>query len=187
MAARAAVHCGLRGSVMAAPRRRAAGWGRWLCTAAAPRPWRLFGAMCLLRPPRITQPLEKEEEEIAALMGQVEGGAGGLPTGKWLPRAWSGEHPAGLAAAGGDRPRGREELMAPRSQAGGTLGGVASRHEATLGAPRGICCPHRLSWVSVALRWPSSMSLMSLTEALAASREVLLKLREIPIVFHSVR
>ncbi|KAF1489641.1 39S ribosomal protein L46, mitochondrial, partial [Eudyptula minor novaehollandiae] len=41
-------------------------------TAAAPRPWRLFGAMCLLRPPRITQPLEKEEEEIAALMGQIE-------------------------------------------------------------------------------------------------------------------
>lgn len=64
--------------VMAAPRQRAAGWARWLCTAAAPppRPWRLFGAMCLLRLPRITQPLEKEEEEMAALMGQVEGGAG---------------------------------------------------------------------------------------------------------------
>ncbi|NWT35914.1 RM46 protein, partial [Rissa tridactyla] len=41
-------------------------------TAAAPRPWRLFGAMCLLRLPRITQPLEKEEEEMAALMGQIE-------------------------------------------------------------------------------------------------------------------
>uniref|UniRef100_A0A8D0EMQ6 Large ribosomal subunit protein mL46 n=1 Tax=Strix occidentalis caurina TaxID=311401 RepID=A0A8D0EMQ6_STROC len=49
-----------------------AGWGRRLCTAAAPRPWRLFGAMCLLRLPRITQPLEKEEEEMAALMGQIE-------------------------------------------------------------------------------------------------------------------
>ncbi|NXS75370.1 RM46 protein, partial [Pandion haliaetus] len=41
-------------------------------TAAAPRPWRLFGAMCLLRLPRITQPLEKVEEEMAALMGQIE-------------------------------------------------------------------------------------------------------------------
>ncbi|NXI34440.1 RM46 protein, partial [Galbula dea] len=41
-------------------------------TAAAPRPWRLFGAMCLLRLPRITQPLEKEEEEMAALMEQIE-------------------------------------------------------------------------------------------------------------------
>ncbi|KFO99432.1 hypothetical protein N300_13759, partial [Calypte anna] len=50
----------------------AAGWGRWISTAAAPRPWRLFGAMCLLRLPRITQPLEKEEEEMAALMGQIE-------------------------------------------------------------------------------------------------------------------
>ncbi|NWS66985.1 RM46 protein, partial [Crotophaga sulcirostris] len=41
------------------------------CTAA-PRPWRLFGAVCLLRLPRITQPLEKEEEEMAALMEQIE-------------------------------------------------------------------------------------------------------------------
>ncbi|NXH18091.1 RM46 protein, partial [Bucco capensis] len=41
-------------------------------TAAASRPWRLFGAMCLLRLPRITQPLEKEEEEMAALMEQIE-------------------------------------------------------------------------------------------------------------------
>ncbi|NXS13125.1 RM46 protein, partial [Neodrepanis coruscans] len=40
--------------------------------AAARRPWRLFGAMCLLRLPRITQALEKEEEEMAALMGQIE-------------------------------------------------------------------------------------------------------------------
>ncbi|NXA06178.1 RM46 protein, partial [Sapayoa aenigma] len=40
--------------------------------AASRRPWRLFGAMCLLRLPRITQPLEKEEEEMAALMGQIE-------------------------------------------------------------------------------------------------------------------
>ncbi|NWH64556.1 RM46 protein, partial [Geococcyx californianus] len=40
--------------------------------AAAPRPWRLFGAMCLLRLPRITQPLKKEEEEMAALMEQIE-------------------------------------------------------------------------------------------------------------------
>ncbi|NXP81699.1 RM46 protein, partial [Ramphastos sulfuratus] len=40
--------------------------------AAAPRPWKLFGAMCLLRLPRITQPLQKEEEEMEALMGQIE-------------------------------------------------------------------------------------------------------------------
>ncbi|XP_008490271.2 39S ribosomal protein L46, mitochondrial [Calypte anna] len=63
----------LRGCAMAVPRKpQAAGWGRWISTAAAPRPWRLFGAMCLLRLPRITQPLEKEEEEMAALMGQIE-------------------------------------------------------------------------------------------------------------------
>ncbi|NXO34866.1 RM46 protein, partial [Locustella ochotensis] len=41
-------------------------------SAAAPRPWKLFGAMCLLRLPRITQPLEKVEEEMAALMEQIE-------------------------------------------------------------------------------------------------------------------
>lgn len=65
-------HCGAR--VMAAPlARRAAGTARGVCSAAAERPWRLFGAMCLLRLPRITQPLEKEEEEVAALMEQVEG------------------------------------------------------------------------------------------------------------------
>lgn len=63
--------------------------------------------MCLLRLPRITQPLEKEEEEMAALMGQVEGGAGGVLTGKWPPQAWRGEHPMGLVALGatGDWPR----------------------------------------------------------------------------------
>ncbi|NWX82352.1 RM46 protein, partial [Nothoprocta pentlandii] len=38
--------------------------------AAAPR--RLFGALCLLRLPRITQPMRREEEEVAALMGQIE-------------------------------------------------------------------------------------------------------------------
>ncbi|NXD14951.1 RM46 protein, partial [Nothocercus nigrocapillus] len=41
-------------------------------TAAARRPWRLFGALCLLRLPRITQPMRREEEEMAALMGQIE-------------------------------------------------------------------------------------------------------------------
>ncbi|NWV76133.1 RM46 protein, partial [Dasyornis broadbenti] len=41
-------------------------------STAARRPWRLFGAMCLLRLPRITQPLEKEEEEMAAFMEQIE-------------------------------------------------------------------------------------------------------------------
>ncbi|NXN91846.1 RM46 protein, partial [Rhinopomastus cyanomelas] len=41
-------------------------------SAAAPRPWRLFGAVCLLRLPCITQALEKEEEEMAALTGQIE-------------------------------------------------------------------------------------------------------------------
>lgn len=53
----------------------AAGCGRRLSTAppaAAPRPWKLFGALCLLRLPRITQPLRKEEEEMAALMEQIE-------------------------------------------------------------------------------------------------------------------
>lgn len=77
-----AVHCGRRAGVMAAAVQRAVGRGRWVCTAAAPRPWRLFGAMCLLRLPRITQPLEKEEEEMAALMGQVEGGSVAWLTGK---------------------------------------------------------------------------------------------------------
>ncbi|XP_032850091.2 39S ribosomal protein L46, mitochondrial [Tyto alba] len=67
-----AARSGLRRAVMAAPAQPAAPWGRWFCTAAPPRPWRLFGAMCLLRLPRITQPLQKEEEEMAALMGQIE-------------------------------------------------------------------------------------------------------------------
>uniref|UniRef100_A0A8C6ZXI3 Large ribosomal subunit protein mL46 n=1 Tax=Nothoprocta perdicaria TaxID=30464 RepID=A0A8C6ZXI3_NOTPE len=57
-----AAHCG---SAMAAPVRRA-------MAAAAPRPWRLFGALCLLRLPRVTQPMRREEEEMAALMGQIE-------------------------------------------------------------------------------------------------------------------
>ncbi|NXG48877.1 RM46 protein, partial [Psilopogon haemacephalus] len=36
------------------------------------RPWKLFGAICLLRLPRVTQPLRREEEEVAALMEQIE-------------------------------------------------------------------------------------------------------------------
>ncbi|NXC42993.1 RM46 protein, partial [Penelope pileata] len=72
MAAPAAVHRGPGRSAMAAPVWRSAGWGRRLSTAAAPRPWRLFGALCLLRLPRITQPLRREEEEMAALMEQIE-------------------------------------------------------------------------------------------------------------------
>ncbi|XP_035410728.1 39S ribosomal protein L46, mitochondrial [Cygnus atratus] len=61
---------------MAAPVGSLAGWGRWVSSsssaAVTPRPWRLFGALCLLRLPRITQPLRREEEEMAALMGQIE-------------------------------------------------------------------------------------------------------------------
>uniref|UniRef100_A0A8B9CY38 Large ribosomal subunit protein mL46 n=1 Tax=Anser brachyrhynchus TaxID=132585 RepID=A0A8B9CY38_9AVES len=61
---------------MAAPVGCLAGWGRWVSSsssaAVTPRPWRLFGALCLLRLPRITQPLCREEEEMAALMGQIE-------------------------------------------------------------------------------------------------------------------
>lgn len=78
-------HCGAQ--AMAAPLGlRAAGSARWVCSAAARRPWRLFGAMCLLRLPRITQPLEKEEEEVAALMEQVEGDVG-VWMGKWRPQS----------------------------------------------------------------------------------------------------
>lgn len=77
--------CGFRRSAMAARVWWAAGCGRRLSTAppaAAPRPWKLFGALCLLRLPRITQPLRKEEEEMAALMEQVAGrcpGENGCP------------------------------------------------------------------------------------------------------------
>ncbi|XP_042732025.1 39S ribosomal protein L46, mitochondrial, partial [Lagopus leucura] len=75
MAAPSSRLCGFRQSAMAACAWRAAGCGRSLSTAspaAAPRPWKLFGALCLLRLPRITQPLRKEEEEMAALMEQIE-------------------------------------------------------------------------------------------------------------------
>lgn len=125
MAARSAVHCGLRHSAMAAPRQRAVGWARWACTAAAPRSWRLFGAMCLLRLPRITQPLEKEEEEMAALMGQVERAVGGM----LLLQAWRGEHTVGLAGGyglGGD--------SSPAQPVWCTLGDVVSRREAIVSA-----------------------------------------------------
>uniref|UniRef100_A0A669P9X2 Large ribosomal subunit protein mL46 N-terminal domain-containing protein n=1 Tax=Phasianus colchicus TaxID=9054 RepID=A0A669P9X2_PHACC len=75
MAAPSSLLCGFRRSAMAARVWWAAGCGRSLSTAppaAAPRPWKLFGALCLLRLPRITQPLRKEEEEMAALMEQIE-------------------------------------------------------------------------------------------------------------------
>lgn len=76
MAAPSSRLCGFSQSSMAARAWRAAGCGRSLSTAppaAATRPWKLFGALCLLRLPRITQPLRKEEEEMAALMEQVAG------------------------------------------------------------------------------------------------------------------
>lgn len=85
MAAPSSGLCGFRRSAMAARVWWAAGCGRRLSTAppaAAPRPWKLFGALCLLRLPRITQPLRKEEEEMAALMEQVAGrcpGENGCP------------------------------------------------------------------------------------------------------------
>ncbi|XP_021263197.1 39S ribosomal protein L46, mitochondrial [Numida meleagris] len=79
MAAPSAGRCGFRRSAMAARAWWAVGCGRWLSTvptaaaaAPPPRPWKLFGALCLLRLPRITQPLQKEEEEMAALMEQIE-------------------------------------------------------------------------------------------------------------------
>lgn len=70
--------------MMAAAGGALAGWGRWVSSASGavtPRPWRLFGALCLLRLPRITQQLRREEEEMAALMEQVklEGRRRGAP------------------------------------------------------------------------------------------------------------
>lgn len=85
MAASSSALCGFSRSAMAARVWWVVGCGRRLSTApyppspppsspaaAAPRPWKLFGALCLLRLPRITQPLRKEEEEMAALMEQIE-------------------------------------------------------------------------------------------------------------------
>lgn len=91
MAASSSALCGFGRSAMAARVWWVVGRGRRLSTApypppappppssspaaaatAAPRPWKLFGALCLLRLPRITQPLRKEEEEMAALMEQIE-------------------------------------------------------------------------------------------------------------------
>ncbi|XP_072201908.1 large ribosomal subunit protein mL46 [Excalfactoria chinensis] len=77
MAAPSSGLCIFGRSAMAARLWWVVGCGRRLSTAppapaAAPRPWKLFGALCLLRLPRITQPLRKEEEEMAALMEQIE-------------------------------------------------------------------------------------------------------------------
>lgn len=96
-------HCGARAAMAAPLRQRAAGGTRWVCSAAAQRPWKLFGAMCLLRLPRITQPLEKVEEEMAALMEQVKGGvcvcmAEGVD-GEMAPSGTRGEQHQGLAHA----------------------------------------------------------------------------------------
>ncbi|CAM5087521.1 unnamed protein product [Natator depressus] len=70
-----------RGQKMAAPMQRAlcgaaVPWRwvlgpRWLATSAAPR-WRLVGALCLQRPPSITQALSPEQEEMAQLAHQIE-------------------------------------------------------------------------------------------------------------------
>ncbi|XP_074863079.1 large ribosomal subunit protein mL46 [Carettochelys insculpta] len=77
----AAVHCGLAEEKMAAPIQRAlyGGGGRWrwalgsrcLSASVVPR-WRLLGALCLQRPPRITQALSPAQEEMARLMHQIE-------------------------------------------------------------------------------------------------------------------
>ncbi|XP_067411763.1 large ribosomal subunit protein mL46 [Emydura macquarii macquarii] len=79
-------HCGRiegRGQtvMMAAPMERALYGGavrwkwalgsRWLSVPAAPR-WRLLGALCLQRPPSVTQALEPEQEEMARLVQQIE-------------------------------------------------------------------------------------------------------------------
>lgn len=77
--------------------------------------------------------------------------------------------------------------MVLHSQSGGTLGDVAPRHEAIPSALCAICCLHQVPWVLVALPWCSSMLLVSLLEAPAASREVLLNLGEISIILHSLR
>lgn len=78
---------------MAAPGRRALlgvvkGWRRFkefwggslgsrsLTLAAAPSnsgsPWRLLGALCLQRPPLVSKPLTPLQEEMAALLQQVD-------------------------------------------------------------------------------------------------------------------
>ncbi|XP_021567564.1 39S ribosomal protein L46, mitochondrial isoform X2 [Carlito syrichta] len=78
---------------MAAPVRRtllglAGGWRRFeslwagslgsrsLSLAAAPSssgsPWRLLGALCLQRPPRVSKPLTPLQKEMAALLQQIE-------------------------------------------------------------------------------------------------------------------
>ncbi|KAF7241595.1 39S ribosomal protein L46, mitochondrial [Varanus komodoensis] len=66
-----------RSSIGAALRIRSAGpfrgcW-RGLCISAAAVPkWRLLGALCLQRPPRLTQAMSSEEEEMAELLRQIE-------------------------------------------------------------------------------------------------------------------
>ncbi|XP_004617585.2 39S ribosomal protein L46, mitochondrial [Sorex araneus] len=59
--------------VRAALLRAAAGWrrpdGRGACSGA---PWRLWGALCLQRPPRVSKPLTPLQEEVAALLQQIE-------------------------------------------------------------------------------------------------------------------
>lgn len=87
---------------MAAPGRRALltvakGWRRFegfwgsslgsrsLTLAAAPSnsgsPWRLLGALCLQRPPVISKPLTPLQEEMAALLHQVDRRCGWRPRG----------------------------------------------------------------------------------------------------------
>lgn len=103
---------------MAAPRARALlrlarGWRRplWaggpacrgLTLAAAPSsggsPWRLWGALCLQRPPVVSKALTPLQEEMAALLQQVDVRRGvgclGVPPGKpHEKRAGSGSIPA---------------------------------------------------------------------------------------------
>lgn len=74
--------------------------------------------------------------------------------------------------------------MAPYSRAGGTLGIIAPHYEVIQSAPFAVCSLHQVSWVLVALPWSSSVLMVFLIEAVAASREVLLKLREIRIILH---
>ncbi|XP_062998304.1 large ribosomal subunit protein mL46 [Elgaria multicarinata webbii] len=49
-----------------------AGWRGFSGSAPTASKWRLHGALCLQRPPRVTQAMSPEEEEMAELLQQIE-------------------------------------------------------------------------------------------------------------------
>lgn len=68
---------------------------RGLALAAAPSsggsPWRLWGALCLQRPPVVTKALTPLQEEMAALLQQVDLRRGSGPRGAFRePRGTRG-------------------------------------------------------------------------------------------------